>query len=322
MSKATVMLLVVVVLAVWLLRRDRRTTVEQFASGPDSIFVSIPSYRDTACIATLKNMFDNATHPTRVIAGLCVQTTGTGAESCLPRGFKHHANVRIIKIPHTEAQGPTHARKLIGDLYLDETWFLGIDSHTRFSKGWDVELVRQIRELPPDSVLSHYPPAWDYKDTESVPIICKVKFDENGAPAHVATRLPAGTHYRTPYIGCNFVFGPGPIAALYESISHLWIPEEFFLSAKLFTHGYDVYTPSKNVLSHFYERKGQVRWHDDIKNWWDFQGPALARTMARLDPDNATFGPKRTLREFYDFCGIDMRQKKLLPSAERFCTQK
>ena len=38
------------------------------------IFVAIPSYRDRECQWTLKDMFEQASHPQRVFAGVCWQT--------------------------------------------------------------------------------------------------------------------------------------------------------------------------------------------------------------------------------------------------------
>lgn len=316
----------IVVLIVQLFVRPRQ---RESYDSEETIFVSIPAYRDKACTATVVDMFAKAKHPERVFAGMCVQTTGDDTESCLPKDFKYHANVRIIRIPHLEAKGPCYARSLCASLWRGETWFLGIDSHSRWAPGWDERCLDMVHRLPPKSILSHYPPAWDegknvFTHPDDIVHVCKVKYDEQDAPALEATRVPAdGEFRRTPYVTGGFTFAPGKIAKLFDpTLDHLWVPEEFLLSARLYTHGYDVYTPTQNVVSHFYERKGESRWFDDIPSWSDKQTATLARVLKMLDPDNPAkfrfgMGGARTLRSYYQFAGVDFRNKRMV--SDEFC---
>lgn len=312
-----------VVVLVVMYRSERYTT--ETPKG-DTIFVSIPAYRDQDCAATVLDLFRKAKRPERVFAGMCVQTTGDDIESCLPKNFKWHANVRIIRIPHTEAKGPTYARALCASLWRGETWFLGIDAHSKWAPGWDEFCVREVKKLPPKSILSHYPPAWDEEDVwnaTDVPHCHKVKFDDNGAPALEATRVPKKScPRRTPYVTGGFTFAPGQVAKLFDpGLDHLWVPEEFLLSARLYTHGYDVYTPSRSVVSHFYERKHSVRWNDDIPSWHGDQKGTLRRVLDMLDPGTVTpgeygMGNARPLQDYYDFCGVDWYNKRMMPGRE------
>lgn len=292
----------------------------------DTIFVSIPAYRDQDCVNTVVEMFEKADKPHRIFAGMCVQTVGDDGESCLPKNFKWHSNVRVIRIPHTEARGPTYARALCAQLYRNETWFLGIDSHSKWVKGWDDKCLRMVRKLPAKSVLSHYPPAWDETDVKDIPHCHKVKFDTQGAPALESTRVPADGKFRkTPYVTGGFTFGPGTIASDVKfdpTLDHLWIPEEFLLSARLYTHGYNVYSPTETIVTHFYERKGAARWHDDIPSWNAIQKDTLKRVLKLLDPTAGAsgygygMGTSRTLQQYYDYCGIDWHARGMIPGRE------
>lgn len=300
-----------------------RKTRETFQNN-NTIFVSVPAYRDKDCMGTLHDIFAKAKYPDKVFVGACVQSTGANEENCLPPDFKYHSNVRIVKIPHTEAQGPTYARALCAKLYRDEMWFLAIDSHTKFAQDWDSKLVTMATDklkYSPKPVISHYPPGWDstqqFKDSK-IPVICKVKFSKDGVPALAgAVRNPDAR--KLPYVAGGFMFAPGSVAKLFDDkLKHLWIPEEFLLSARLYTNGYDVYAPTESVAYHFYTRKGAPRWHQDVPDWHAISKATVRRVMKVLDPTNTKkvrgvmgMGTERTLQEYYNFAGIDWTNRKM-----------
>ena len=45
------------------------------------------------------------------------------------------------KLYYKKAKGPTYARYWCSTLWEGEEFFLQIDSHTHFIKGWDTELI-------------------------------------------------------------------------------------------------------------------------------------------------------------------------------------
>lgn len=314
------------VFVVWLLWRNTKETYARETKKP-TIFVSIPAYRDADCAQTVVHMFETAADPSRVYAGMCVQTTGSETESCLPPDFKWHSNVRILRIPHTEAKGPTYARAMCASLYRGESWFLGIDSHTKWAEGWDATLLDMIKQCDSKKpVLSQYPPAWDdtSNDADGVPVLCKVNFNEAGAPALGATIRKLAAPQRIPYVAGGFMFGPGSIATEVKfdpTLDHLWIPEEFLLSARLYTHGYDVFAPTKSVAYHYYERQGAPRWHGDNPTWHAAEQNTLKKVLRLLEGHNPEYtygmGTQRSLREYYRFAGIDWQQKKMIPKREK-----
>jgi hypothetical protein len=104
-----------------------------FAASPETIFVSVASYRDAQCGETIRDLFAKADQPGRVFVGVCEQNSGDAKEDCVPP--KLPKNVRRVQIPHGEAKGPVYARYLCSTLYAGETWFMQIDSHTKFAQG-------------------------------------------------------------------------------------------------------------------------------------------------------------------------------------------
>lgn len=108
-----------------------------------SIFVSIVSYRDSEANPTIVDLFERASNPARVSVGLVWQldldvpaddairraTPATG--TALVRGGK----VRSLLMPAKDAAGPSWARRAAQSLWKNESYFLQIDSHTRFRPG-------------------------------------------------------------------------------------------------------------------------------------------------------------------------------------------
>ena len=67
--------------------------------------------------------------------------------------YKDHPDVRTRFIPHQEAKGVGYARNLIQqELFIDEDYFLQIDSHSRAIKDWDKILIKQINNCSKDFI--------------------------------------------------------------------------------------------------------------------------------------------------------------------------
>jgi len=301
---------------------------ETFASGERTIFVSVASYRDADCVETLKSMFANASKPARIHAGVCEQNTKDASEACMPAGFKWHDQVRRISLPHGEAKGPTYARYLCSTLYRGETYFCQIDSHTRFVAGWDEKAIRMLEACPSAKpVLTHYPHDVDQKDsgTTHVPVLCKAKFDAHGVPTLEAVTLKASKEPKpVPFTSGGFIFGPGSMLkeVPYDpDLPQLFQGEEILYSARLWTSGYDFYTPTQNLVFHKYYRTDAPKFWSDIEYELQ-QKQTLHKVKKLLGGDMKEYphgmGAARSLEEYYKFAGIDWEAKKCT-SSTRFC---
>ena len=115
----------------------------------ETIFVSIPSYRDSICSNTLKELYRNADNPELVFAGVFEQNDpNTSNESCDLDNEKYMHNVRYKNVHFTEAKGPLYARNIIfNELYNNEKYILMIDAHTIFEKHWDTKMKHQLNYL-------------------------------------------------------------------------------------------------------------------------------------------------------------------------------
>lgn len=316
---------------------------ERLENQLPSIFVSIASYRDTDCSATLTSAFSNATHPSRVFVGVCEQNTKAGGEACVPSEFEWHDQVRRISVPYKEAKGPTYARYLCSTLYRNETYFCQVDSHTRFTPGWDVRAIDMVRACPsPKAVLTHYPHDWDRTElgtrAAGVPVLCKSFFDADGMLTFNAVTLDASSVPRpVPFTSGGFVFGPGSMVreVPYDpDLPHLFTGEEILYSARLWTSGYDFFTPTDNLVFHHYYRSDAPKFWSDL----DFQaeqratrakvqallGGKLAGGLAgELAGELAAgyaygMGTARSLAQYWAYAGVDWAAKTSV-SESKFC---
>ena len=313
----------------WLARPGRGA--ERFSEDEKAtatIFVSVASYRDADCLETLKSMFSTAANPARVFAGVCEQNTKSAKEVCLPAQFKWHDQVRRISVPHREAKGPTYARYLCSTLYRGETYFCQIDSHTRFVKGWDTKALEALEVCPSKKpVLTHYPHDWDQIEagTSQVPVLCKSSFDTNGVPTLDAVTMEASAKPRpVPFTSGGFVFGPGTVLTEvpYDpNLPQLFQGEEILYSARLWTSGYDFFTPTENLAFHHYYREESPKFWTDI-DYSAEQAKTLAKVKkllrGRLPGYSHGMGGERTLEEYYEFAGLDW-ESKTSTSEAKFC---
>lgn len=307
----------------------------------NTIFVSIGSFRDKICPKTLESIYKNATRPNLVFVGICQQNAITDID-CLEIGLKdipqYKNNVRIIRLSNDQARGPTYARFLCSTLHDGEEYYLQIDSHCRFVKDWDTFLIGMIQDLKKSGVnkcvLSHYTPNYDdYKERPNpnspVSTICQAWFtDQNlisllGAGWVEPDKLPRPN----AYIAAGMFFCESKFLKelpFDPELDFLFIGEELLLSARFYTHGWDIFTPNRNTIFHLYTREKEPKFWENQHNDSD-QASKKVRFLLGLDTDPSKLtarqlhlldryglGKERTLDDYYNFAGIDVKQKKVL----------
>jgi hypothetical protein len=296
-------------------------------SGPEvpltdssRIFVSVASYRDKLCSATLDSMFANAKFPERVFAGVYEQNADA-SESCVQR-----KNVRVVTVHASKASGPCTARYECARLLRDEEIFLQIDSHTEFARDWDVHAVAMLREVPGASaglaVISTYPvncePGWADSDP---PVIDRAKFG-TWLTFEATIRADAKTkNVPSRQIGGGFLLCVADVVRKvpYDpGLAGTHNGEEILYSARLFTHGIDVVAPRQNLVCHQYTYADHKTVWDDRPDWSrGAPGPArvdaiLRGTLPDLYGDHA-LGAERSLDDFWRHVAIDYENKTVGP---------
>jgi [Skp1-protein]-hydroxyproline N-acetylglucosaminyltransferase len=304
-----------------------------------TIFVSVASYRDTECSLTLDSIFNNARYPERIFVGVCEQNKeGMPDELCLSnKVMKYRNNIRITKIDHKKAKGPTYARYYCSELWRGEQYFLQIDSHTTFMKDWDTDLIEMINQIKMDPnestkpVLSVYPPTKEQMDIKGFPEMDNAKLNNDNIPSFLCGwSEPSDKPKRSnkPWAAAGFMFLESDF--LYSvpfdpNLSHLFQLEESLFSARLWTNGWNFYTPNKKICYHHYNRNKAPLYHQDLKDSSECRTKAEKRGLFLLgllpkqsvaddflrDYNYYGLGKFRTIDDFWKTSGIDFNSKTI-----------
>jgi hypothetical protein len=284
------------------------------------IAVSVASFRDSRCAETLRQIFLKADDPDSVVALVCEQNSHdpehpSVSESCLV-GPVQNGEVRVISIPASKATGPCTARARAASLWQGEALYLQVDAHTFFSRGWDTAARTMIAAAPhAKCVFSTY--AIDSNADEGtylgrdVPVIDDIwKFSDTVVLQQATGWHPPGETPRSRSIGGGFFLAPGRVLAevpLDPHLDGLFQMEELLWASRLYTHGYDLFSPSHNIVAHAYNRKeGSLPLHPAGMDFQAGEQHALALWdgsahlgASKSREEGYAFGSARSLSEFW-----------------------
>ncbi len=309
----------------------------------DHIFVSIPAYRDDECRTTIAQMYKQAKHPDRIHCGV-VQQIKVQKENCFYQCEEckyrlEMEQIRIIEYDFTEARGPCQARYQASTLWRGEEWYMQIDSHTKFEPDWDETALTQLEKSEDKkAVLGGYPPTESQMDgirrnRGSMTMMCDGnRFNKDGIPMILASVVNAGGREKPvlqPFVGANLMIMP--YTALLDVpfdpyLSFLFFGEEILYSARLWTAGYNFYAPTIPFCSHHYARPGKPKFWDDNSSFSGCKAKAVTRCKYLLNLKTNIYsvhndfrqgiekygmGKQRTLKQYWEFAGVDPVAKRV-----------
>jgi hypothetical protein len=333
--------------------KKRRERINEWCAKipeDETIFVSVASYRDSQCAATVYDIFDKAACPFRISVGVCQQNypidedVMEGYKSKVHNGIHDFSSqIRVLRLSADEAQGPMYARSRIEkELYRGEKYYLLIDSHTMFTPDWDVQcrdMLNQCKQWSKKPVLSMYPEdfkpynrvwtLYGYSNQPGAYLRFKKFNDKTGIIEIEGPRFK-----RKPtkpqlgmFWGACFSFGYGSQIKEVPFDPHcpyVFMGEEISMAARLWTSGYDIYHPHVMVLYHMWARQRPTFWqqfngksvsHEHRRELEEI-GYKRLKNILQIEPSQETImppyglGTERTLGEYQDFIGIDMKSKK------------
>ena len=297
------------------------------AGGEGDIFVSIAAYRDPELGPTIEDCRAKASFPDRLRFGVCWQHA---ADEPAPPCFG--GRVDVIDVDWAASRGACWARAEIMKLWRGEQWFLQLDSHHRFVPGWDVILTEQAARCDsPCPVLTTYAPAYTPGAPDPPgrrPMRIELdRFAEDGVPTFRPARIAGWEERARPYRGrfasAHFFFAPGGFVHDVPYDPDLYfIGEEITLAVRAFTHGYDLFVPSRLVLWHgFTAASRRKHWDDHLGTggpaWYELEARSRAKIASFLtDPWVGPFGcgPARTLADYEAYAGINFRHRRAEPA--------
>ena len=269
-----------------------------------SVFLSVVSFRDEFCMDTLKDAFAKAKEPQNIFVGLVQQNCEAKCHSGIMEGNKieeitadpdcyllfcsseigkkycNEGNVRLLRMKETEALGPYMARYFASKLWQGEEWYMQIDSHTTFAQDWDSSSIDMLKKAPSEKpVISHYPPQHtaDLAELASVaaPRVCGPVFAANELECQIirfegnynydSVKLP--TPRFAPFVAAGYLMAHSDMlrdVPFDPFLPYLFTGEEIILSARLWTSGYDIFSPTHSIVTHRYVRNHRPKFWESI----------------------------------------------------------
>ena len=223
----------------------------------NKIFISLACYRDPEIVPTVRDAYNKAQNKHLLVFGVYAQMASIDEKIDLSF-IEDQEQVRLLVKDNTKARGPSYARYIIyNKLYKDELYYLQIDSHTRFAKNWDTELIEMHSKLSANSVISTYPKGYQLQHDNILPTsermnMLKFKKIRDGIPIFNTTTIPQEDKPKRNYFwaaGYSFCYGAiFKIIPFDPHLKNLFWGEEFLMSLRFFTNNIKIYSPNRNVV--------------------------------------------------------------------------
>ncbi|GKY97585.1 hypothetical protein MPSEU_000716900 [Mayamaea pseudoterrestris] len=277
-----------------------------------SVFLSLATYRDENCFNTIYNAYAKAKHPEKLFVGLtqqnCHKDCKSGVlanlsmvivppdddcyakfcETALGKPICVNKQVRVLNIDEPESLGPYAARYFTSKMWYGEEWFMQTDAHMTFATDWDAISIEMLKKAPSDKpVLSHYPPSHlidlDKRKTTAASRLCGPVFATSDLESQIIRLEGAGNFdkKKLPQPGFAPFTAAGYFVAHSRFLSEVpfdpflpWIfmGEEIIMSSRLWTAGYDIFSPTMSVVGHMYVRRHKPKFWESVHRAFTFGG--------------------------------------------------
>lgn len=298
-------------------------------TSTDKIFVSIANYRDSETPFTVDNLLAMAKFKDRLTIGVFSQIDRQTDKHCLAPSLP-----QVVQqiVDYKDSRGVCWARSyLLSKIRKNEKYVLQIDSHTRMIQDWDEVLINMLDQCDPKGVLTHYPAGYQpfsgmdepnrylrlgikSLDAHGIPIL-------GGHPEPIAN-APAIPERAAFYSG-NFSF---TYAKAYDDVPYdphiYFLGEETTMAVRLYTHGYNLYTPNQYVAWHQFnidkfqpdKKPRPLHWTDN--KWGHLEQASRKRIQyllkikkdinpgELLDISKYGLGKERSLNQYQEFAGV------------------
>eukprot|EP01065_Artemidia_motanka_P012891 TRINITY_DN17108_c0_g1_i1.p1 TRINITY_DN17108_c0_g1~~TRINITY_DN17108_c0_g1_i1.p1 ORF type:complete len:572 (+),score=23.88 TRINITY_DN17108_c0_g1_i1:48-1718(+) len=311
------------------------------------VHVLLSSFRDPRCGQSVYNVFSRARYPQRMHVGIVQQNLDdkTDPFDCVAvycsivrrsgnaSGCPHLDRISILRADAKKSQGPIWARALGVTMVRPEHEFcMQVDAHVDFVESFDVTLMQMWAQTENEyAVLSTY--VGNLKQDLSaagevlighpqyeIPIICDTIKGGYGAVRNNQAR--AARCLSRPLLSLSWAAGWSFARCHFERnvpndpfLGGMFDGEEFSRQLRLWTHGYDTYTPHRPVVFHDYthgrpwQQGRESTWYGNHLNITAAveRYESLVEKSARQDLGVYGLGAQRTIDQYIDFAAIDPR---------------
>lgn len=307
-----------------------------------TIFVSIASYRDPECQHTIAHLYAQAAHPERVFVGVCWQFDPKLDKECFEVPAPRPQQVRDVSYHTNDSKGCCWARAQALALHQNEDYILQIDAHMRFVPAWDRKMIDILKQSPGAKVvLSTMPPAYnppdkyqDGGDDVSITFVKTLGKKDELQPISLGgfirkkDKVGDKPHPGAFIIG-NFLFAPARAFSDIPFDPHIFFRgQEPTYSARLWTNGWDIWQPHENVIYHYWASPGPktgkkatykessdaaVLARQRVRHLLGVEPAQDARALKDIDAYG--MGKVRSLRDYWEYAGVDLHTGKIATKA-------
>jgi hypothetical protein len=297
----------------------------------NTIFVQIASFRDPQLLPTLNDMIKQAKHPENLRVGICNQINLDDEFNI--DNYQTDPRFRIENVLDTDSEGVCWARHMVQQMYSGETYTLQIDSHMRFEKNWDVEMIQMIKDLQDKGYkkplltgyVSSFDPDNDPKGRIQEPWrMAFDRFTPEGCVFFLPETIPGWKDLKEPiparFYSAHFCFTLGEFATeVQHDPNYYFHGEEISIAVRAYTYGYDLFHPHKVLIWHEYTRKGRTKHWDVDKTWYMKNDISHKRNRELLGVDGEVFsgdtsfyfGTERTIKDYEKYAGIKFSNRSV-----------
>lgn len=290
------------------------------------IFVSIASYKDPLLKATLSDLYTNADNPNQIRTVVFNQTDYSQHTDHLI--YDSNRDIEVISIDYKNSKGVSWIRHKIQTYIENEKYYLQIDAHMQFAKGWDTKLINWLNKCNSDKpIISFYPPAFDLEKGKHESSIIKNEPRALNKKAVTsqgiglgleACALENGDNYPIPgtTYAAGFVFSSidFPKEVPYDPELY-WNYEETDQTLRAFSNGWTFFGTPEPIIWHKYNIETSPIHFKESKNGGERENHSDNHAEHKYFSgkyDGAyKLGSNRTLKEFEILNNIDFEKGKL-----------
>ena len=260
--------------------------------------------------------------------------------------------ISVVSVHKPAAKGPTYARALTRKLLGNQEYCMQIDAHTDFAKSWDEHLKAEWKATHNEfAVISTVPYPTTAKSEakpgaskgREVSRACQVRFNDNGIPDYRSPADGYASNLEAPLLSHSWSAAFSFAKCHFEesvpndAFSYYAKPiEQFPRYVRMWTRGYDVYTPTQNYVFHDYSEQenghGNNEWfRKNMKQRFRDESVNRAKMIIGAPTDEnysdsdianlGIYGPgkRRTIKQLEEFMSIDISAKKSNSGSEVKC---
>lgn len=254
----------------------------------ETIFIGIPSVKDSELIPTVLNAINYSENKDRVFIGIAYATEFSNKKlnDSLYNSLRKIENISINFVNLNKYYGAGWGRINVSNLYNNQDYYLQIDSHTMFDKNWDTKLIKIFQDakkrVKDKIVISGYPSPYSYNingqrklSRGSMKLTCPKYIDGTISDRFniykdYTNMLPnwddffpeeiwnndKEIFFPSPKVSGGFTFGGKEFGMNYRKYypyAPLFYDEEIIQSVELINDGYNIICPSIDIpISHLY----------------------------------------------------------------------